>query len=56
LDESGTTSRSIRKFLIYATSFPAFKVAKYLAFVVEPTAVSYLELFQLTTPLFKMNT
>jgi hypothetical protein len=37
LDKSGTTSRSIRKFMIYATSFPALEAAKYSAFVVEPT-------------------
>jgi hypothetical protein len=46
----------MRNFLIQTPSFAAFETAMYSAFVVESATISYLELFQLTTPPFNVNT
>jgi len=51
-----TTSSLARNFLIQIASLIASHAATYLAFVVESAIISYLELFQLTTPPLQTNT
>ena len=51
----GTTSSSVMNFLIQTASLVASEAAIYSASVVESAVVSYLELFQLTAPPFKVN-
>ena len=50
-----TTPNPWMKFLIQTASFAASDAAIYSASVVESAVVSYLELFQLTAPPFKVN-
>ena len=52
----GIIPSSMMNFFIYIASFVASAAAMYFASVVESVVVSYLELFQLTTPPFRVNT
>ena len=51
----GITSNPWMKFLIQTASFAASDATIYSISVVESVVVSYLELFQLTIPPFKVN-
>jgi hypothetical protein len=51
----GTTPSSVMNFLIQIITFVSSNVEVYSTLVVEYNLVFYLELFQLTTPLFRVK-
>ena len=51
----GSTTSLFMNFLIQISYFVPSNIEVYLTIIVESTLVSYLELFQLTTPLFRVK-